>query len=57
VENNALANGAVLLTVAAVAELIDKGVTTYDAWQLKKALDEGRNEDAKALAVFSCQAS
>jgi hypothetical protein len=51
VENNALANGAVLLTVAAVAELIDKGVTTYDAWQLKKALDEGRNEDAKALAV------
>jgi hypothetical protein len=33
VENNALANGAVLLTVAAVAELIDKGVTTYDAWQ------------------------
>jgi hypothetical protein len=24
---------------------------TYDAWQLKKALDEGRNEDAKALAV------
>jgi filamentous hemagglutinin len=51
VENNALATGAVLLTVAAVAELIDKGVTTYDAWQLKKALDEGRNEDAKALAV------
>jgi hypothetical protein len=44
VENNALATGAVLLTVAAVAELIDTGVTTYDAWQLKKAVDEGRND-------------
>ncbi|BAS68022.1 colicin E3/pyocin S6 family cytotoxin [Bathymodiolus septemdierum thioautotrophic gill symbiont] len=51
VENNALVSGAIVLTVVAVAELIDKGVTAYDAWQLKKALDEGRTEDAKALVA------
>ncbi len=50
VENNALLSGTIL-TVVSVTELIDKDVTANDTWQLKKALDEGRTEDAKALVA------
>ena len=32
-----------------LTELVDKGLTAYDAYQLTKALTEGRTEDAEAL--------
>ncbi len=39
-----------LILVLLALELIDKGLTAYDAWQLEKAIREGRTDDAKALA-------
>jgi hypothetical protein len=44
-ENNAL----MLIPIA--LELIDKGITAYDAWQLEKAIKEGRTDDAEEIAA------
>ena len=44
-ENNAL----FLIPIA--LELIDKGLTAYDAWQLDKAIKEGRLDEAKEIAA------
>lgn len=44
-ENNAL----ILIPIA--LELIDKGITAYDAWELQKAVEEGRTDDAAEIAA------
>ncbi|MFC3627492.1 hemagglutinin repeat-containing protein [Vogesella amnigena] len=48
--NIEMRNNALMLIPLAL-ELVDKGITAYDAWQLDKALREGRNEDAKEIAA------
>ena len=52
-ENAAQHNGFSLLIGLSVlvAELVDKGLTAYDAYQLSQALAEGRTEDTEALLV------
>ena len=51
-ENAAQHNGVLLFVGPALllAELVDKGLTAYDAYQLTQALADGRTEEAKALA-------
>ncbi len=44
-ENNAV------FVIPVVLELVDKGITAYDAYQLNKAIQEGRTEDAEAIAT------
>ena len=46
-ENNAI----FILAVPIALELIDKGITAYDAWELQQAIEEGRDEDAKEIAA------
>jgi len=40
-----------IVLAAGALEIIDKGLTAYDAYQLKNAIEEGRVDDAKAIAA------
>ncbi|MEF1286041.1 hypothetical protein QTN94_19550, partial [Vibrio sp. M250220] len=45
-------NAIPLIVVGGIAlELIDKGITAYEAYKLEEALSEGRTDEAKELAI------
>lgn len=46
-------NNAIFMVPLAIAllEVTDKAITAYDAWQLDKAIKEGRTDDAKEIAA------